>query len=184
MSDFIDPTSNRGVLVHGVEFQLRNPNGTFNTLTNTGQWSWFENMVGSVSPSWTDTNRNVAVKLVALNTAYQDLAEVGISTDGVYCIQEHTAYQSNSAIADAATQLAGGMSSIWYNKDDWTVGDLHGDGMLLLSDLLIGVAIDNLTVGDGSAGDITFEIDVVVHFSEKKVSQKEITQLITANLDV
>jgi hypothetical protein len=184
MSDFIDPASNRGVIVHDVQFQLRNPAGTKNGLTNTGMWSWFEDMGGSVGAGWDDGNRNIGVKLVALNTAYQDLAEVGISTDGVYAVQEHTAFQSNSSIADPATGVGGAARSIWYESTDWTVEDLHGDGMLLLSDLLIGVATDNLTVGDGNAVDINLEIDVVVHFSEKKVSQKEITQLITSNLDV
>ena len=184
MSDFIDPSSNRGVIVHDVQFQLRNPNGTKNSLTRTGMWSWFENMDGTIGLTWADDNRNVGVKLVALNTAYQDLAEVGISTDGVYAVQEHTAFQAHSSIADSTQGLAGGFASLWYNKEDWTVEDLHGDGMLLLSDLLIGVAMDNLQVGDGLATDIDFEIDVVVHFSEKKVSQKEITQLITSNLDV
>lgn len=184
MSDFIDPVSNKGVIIHDVQFQVRNPNGTQNSLNNTGMWSWFEDMTGTVAASWSDTNRNVGLKLCALNTAYQDLGEVGISTDGLYCVQEHTAFQSNSSIADAATQLAGGMSSIWYEQKDWTVSDLHGDGALLLSDLLIGLAADNLTVGAGSAVDIEIEVDVVVHFTEKKVTQKEITQMITSNLDV
>jgi len=184
MSDFIDPTSNKGVIVHDVQFHVRNPNGTQNGLTNTGMWSWFENMNGTLGAGWADDNRNVGVKLVALNTAYQDLGEVGISTDGVYCIQEHTAFQSYSSLADAPAGLAGGMSSVWYEKNDWTVEDLHGDGSLLLSDLLIGLATDNLQLGAGTAVDIEIEVDVVVHFTEKKVTQKEITQMITANLDV
>lgn len=184
MSDFIDPTSNRGVIVHDVQFHLRNPNGTKNTLTNSGMFSLWENMPGDLAPAWDDNDRNIGVKLVALNTAYQDLAEVGISTDGVYCIQEHNAFQSWHSIADSATNIAGGMSSIAYDSRDWTVSDLHGDGALLLSDLLIGVATDNLTLGDGAAADIDIEVDVVVHFTEKKVTNKEITAMITANLDV
>jgi len=184
MSDFIDPTSNRGVIVHDVQFNLRNPAGTKSTLTNTGMFSLFENMPASVAPSWDDEDRNIGVKLCALNTAYQDLAEIGISTDGVYCIQEHYAFQSYHSIADAASGVGGGYSSLAYELRDWTVNDLHGDGALLLSDLLIGIACDNLQLGDAAAADIDIEVDVVVHFSEKKVTNKEITAMITANLDV
>lgn len=184
MSEFIDPVANRGVIIHDVQFQLRNPSGTKNNLTNTGMFSLLENMEGEVAAGWTDDDRNIAVKLVALNTAYQDLGECGLSTDGVYAIQEHYAFQSYHSIADVAAQLAGGYSSVVVEKRDWTVSDIHGDGALLLSDLLIGVAMDNVTVGDSAAADINIEIDVVVHFTEKKVSQKEITQMITANLDV
>jgi hypothetical protein len=147
-------------------------------------FSLFENMTGAVSPSWDDEDRNIGVKLCALNTAYQDLAEIGISTDGIYCIQEHNAFQSYHSIADAATGLAGGYSSLSYVERNWTVSDLHGDGALLLSDLLIGIACDNLQYGDAAAADIDIEVDVVVHFTEKKVTNKEITAMITANLDV
>lgn len=184
MEPFIDPVANRGVIVHDIQFQLRNPNGTKSGLTNTGMFSLLEDMPGFIAPSWNDNDRNIGVKLVALNTAYQDLGECGISTDGVFAIQEHYAFQSYHSIADAAVQLAGGYSSIVTETRDWTVEDLHGDGALLLSDLLIGVAFDNVQLGDSAGVDIDIEIDVVVHFTEKKVSQKEITQMITANLDV
>jgi len=183
-SDFIDPTANRGVIVHDVQFQLRNPNGTKSGLTETGMFSLFENMPGSIGAGWDDEDRNIGLKLCALNTAYQDLAEVGISTDGIYCIQEHNAFQSYHSLADAPTGVAGGYSSLAYDKRDWTVADLHGDGALLLSDLLIGIACDNVQLGDALAVDIDIEVDVVVHFTEKKVSNKDITAMITANLDV
>jgi hypothetical protein len=184
MSEFIDPVANRGVIVHDSQFQLRNPTGTKSGLTNTGMFSLLEAMPGAIAPAWDDEDRNIGVKLVALNTAYQDLGECGLSTDGVYAIQEHYAFQSYHSIADAAAQLAGGYSSVVMETRDWTVSDIHGDGALLLSDLLIGVALDNVQLGDAAAADIDIEIDVVVHFTEKKVSQKEITQMITANLDV
>jgi hypothetical protein len=184
MSEFIDPVSNRGVIIHDVQFQLRNPSGTKSGLTNTGMFSLWENMPGTIGAGFSDNDRNIGVKLVALNTAYQDLAECGLSTDGVYCIQEHNAFQSWHSIADPASGVGAGYSSVAYTERNWSVSDLHGDGALLLSDLLIGVAIDNLSLGDGAAADIDIEIDVVVHFTEKKVSQKEITQMITANLDV
>jgi hypothetical protein len=184
MSEFIDPVQNRGVIVHDIQFQLRNPNGTKSGLTNTGMFSLLENMPGSIGAGWNDEDRNIGVKLVALNTAYQDLAECGLSTDGVYAIQEHYAFQSYHSLADAATAVSGGYSSVVVEQRDWTVSDIHGDGALLLSDLLIGVAMDKVTLGDSAAIDIEIELDVIVHFTEKKVSQKEITQMITANLDV
>lgn len=184
MSDFIDPTQNRGVIVHDIQFNLRNPNGTKSGLTNTGAFSLFENMPGNLGVGWSDDDRNIAVKLCALNTAYQDLGEVGISTDGVYAMQEMVAFQSYHSLADAAAGIAAGYSSVVQETRNWTVGDLHGDGSLLLSDLLIGIATDNVQLGDAAAADIEIELDVVVHFSEKKVTQKEITQMLTANLDV
>jgi hypothetical protein len=76
------------------------------------------------------------------------------------------------------------MQSVTYYDHEWTVEDLHGDGALLLSDLLIGVAVDNARLGNAQAGDITVELDVVLHFSETKVTQKQITQMLTANMDV
>ena len=60
--------------------------------------------------------------------------------------------------------------------------DLHPDGFLVVSDLLIGVAADN--VENGNLGDITCELDIMLIAEPVKITQTRLDELLAQAQDL
>jgi hypothetical protein len=59
---------------------------------------------------------------------------------------------------------------------------MHPDGFLVVSDLLIGVAADN--VKNGNVGDITCELDIMLIAEPVKITQARLDELLAQAQDL
>jgi len=164
LSDYVSIVKNEGLAIKEIRFQLRaptEPNGLFPYR-----------MATPVNGAQIDSS----VKVFATTTAYELVADVGIASPNVICVYERqqTVY---------VNLLGAGEYGI--NGDDYFFGtpDLHPEGYDVVTDLLIGIACENITAV--SAGAIkTCELDVMIIAEPKKITSKDLTQMLTQAQDL
>ena len=84
------------------------------------------------------------MKLFATTRAYENAKDVGIASPDVLCVEEFVQVIPPQLSAPIANQ----QYNIYHNR--YGTPDLHPDGFTVVSDLLIGVAADN--IGEYSSG--------------------------------
>lgn len=164
LSQYISVTENRGLAVKAVYFQVREQSST--ALSNTGVWdpvAIVDTATGSVS----------ALKIYATTRAYENASDVGIASPDVLCVREWTA---STSISDGTTQGA----SYWCTDTFYGPMDLHPSGYVLVSDLLIGVAMDNWRRND----DDTLEVDILLIAESVKVTKDRMNEMLTQAQDL
>jgi len=160
LSDYVNIVENRGLAIKEIRFQPRSPE------SNLGDW-----------PQWMiDLNETGAesanLKIFATTTAYENVADVGIGSPNVLCILNRQ-----------CTQLAAGGAPISTNVVEWNwygTPDLHPDGYDVVTDLLIGVSAQGVT----RLLDTTVELDVMIIAEPKKITQRDMTQMLTQAQDL
>lgn len=166
LSSYVSVTEKKGLAVKQIFFQVREQDST--ALDNTGIWD--------PVADYQDANGNTsALKVVATARAYQTLADVGIASPDVICIREWTSTTSPSG---ASADDEG--TSYWNTDTFYGPSDLHPAGYTLVSDLLVGVAVDNW---ERNASD-TLEIDILMIAEPVKVSQERVDALLTQAQDL
>lgn len=163
LSDYVSIVENKGLAIKEVRFQLRNPN------TTLGNWPqvMIEDDVAATTAAY--------VKMFATTTAYENVNDVGIGSPNVLCIREQgsTLYVNDPGGANPGENLV--TEHLW-----WGTPDLHPEGYDVVTDLLIGIAcaqIDRLA-------DLTVELDVMLIAEPKKITQKDMTQMLTQAQDL
>ena len=163
LSDYVSIVENKGLAIKEVRFQLRAP-----TLPN-GQFPL--NYVNA-QPGATVEG---AIKVFATTTAYELVADVGVASPNVICVME----KQMSVTGDPA---AGAGYMINHSSDFFGTPDLHPEGYDVVTDLLIGIALNDC---DGlQAAEITCELDVMLIAEPKKITQKDLTQMLTQAQDL
>ena len=156
MSDFVNVVKREGFAVKEIRYQFRNPNVT------TGVLSPFL----IVSPF-----TGGYLKTFATTTAYENAADVGIASPDVISVLEMTSVGTRDAAGDLQTL-----------QNQWThfgTPDLHPDGYNVVSDLLIGVAAENINFAD-----LTLEIDIMVIGEPVKLNEADMTEMLTQSQDL
>ena len=164
LSDYVSIVENKGLAIKEVRFMLRDPNST------VGNWPAL--LIDPLAPGATG-KETANVKVFATTTAYELVTDVGTASPNVLCVytQSQTGIYQNTA----------GQSLI--RLDDWYgTPDLHPEGYDVVTDLLIGIACSGLT-SNGLFG-TTCELDVMIIAEPKKITQKDLTQMLTQAQDL
>ena len=173
LSDFVNAQEKKGLKVKEIYLQIRDPNNAGANSTNTGVWNPASGLIENASPG----EGAITYKLVATTRAYESLRDVGIgSPDVLYNLDQ--IYTFNQTAAAGSGQLL-------HEWREWPTRDLHPEGYTVVSDLLIGVAVDMTTgIDETKWDDAVIEIDVMLIASKVTVTQKMLTNLLTQAQDV
>lgn len=164
LSDYVSIVENKGLAVKEVRFMLRDPTSSVG--------SWPSLLIDPIPPG--ATGLEIAnVKVFATTTAYEDVTDVGTASPNVLCVytQNQTGIFQNTA----------GQSVL--RLDEWFgTPDLHPEGYDVVTDLLIGIACSGLT--STTLTDTTCELDIMLIAEPKKITQKDLTQMLTQAQDL
>ncbi len=165
LSDYVSIPENKGLAIKEVRFMLRtrqdNDDGVFpNVLQNTDL---------SLQPAGGTYS---SVKIFATTTAYEQIVDVGIGSPNVLCV-----FEKQSTVMAAA----GGAALDTYEHMFGTP-DLHPEGYDVVTDLLIGIGLENCS--NLALVDTTAELDVMVIAEPKKITSKDLTQMLSQAQDL
>lgn len=168
LSDYVSIPEAKGLAIKEIRFQLRTRN-----VGDDGVWPDFmgPELIPSMSP---DSTYKSSVKLFATTTAYESVVDVGIASPNVVCVFDKQSLlvrdtTNNSVIVNTYEQMFG-------------TPDLHPEGYDVVTDLLIGIACSGLA---GEAlQDSTAEVDVMIIAEPKKITSKDLTQMLSQAQDV
>ena len=168
LSDYTNALERKGLSIKEVQFMVRQP--TNPGLSSTGIWdqSAFTSQDGNATQSL-----NGGLKVYATTRAYENADTVGIASPDVLCIEEWIAYVGPY---NPANGLPGNFTLV-HNK--YGTPDLHPSGFPVVTDLLIGVAVDQWK----TAVDITLELDVMLIASPISITQKQLTEMLVQGQD-
>ena len=170
LSAYVNPVSRAGISVKEIKFMLRHP--TSAETPNTGN---FEQIGNPVNLSATDPIVS-GLKMFATTRAYENAADVGIASPDVLCVYQRMCYTSPT------TASTGDRVGQWYTlTEDWYgPADLHPEGYTVVSDLLIGLAVDDWS----SVSSDTIELDVLIVAEPIKVTESRLNELLSQGLDL
>ena len=162
MSDYVSIVKNEGLAIKEVRFQFRVP-------SDDEGWPTF---LGGEDPAAYPANQVVQADITAFatTTAYENAADVGIASPNVLCYFE----QKSSA--------APTFGFATYEHNMFGTPDLHPEGYDIVTDLLIGVFANNLQ--NSRLVGATLELDVMIIAEPKKITQKDLTQMLTQAQDL
>lgn len=166
LSDYVSIVKNEGLAIKEVRFQFRDPN-------SDNAWPTF---MTSEDFSTYPSNQVVQADITAFatTTAYENAADIGIASPNVLCMFERKS-SANAASAAASTIVT-------YEDHMFGTPDLHPEGYDVVTDLLIGVFANNLQ--NSRLVDATLELDVMIIAEPKKITQKDLTQMLTQAQDL
>ena len=155
LSDYVNIVENRGLAIKEIRFQPRAPDMA---LGDFPQWLIDFSEAGAESAN---------LKVFATTTAYENVADVGIGSPNVLCVlnRQNTQLASGSEVTEWA----------WFGTPD-----LHPEGYDVVTDLLVGVAANGML---RLAGQIV-ELDVMIIAEPKKITAKDMTQMLTQAQDL
>jgi hypothetical protein len=171
LSDYVNVVERKGLLVKDIFIQIRNPSDAEGGLANTGIWSIvITNAQGGVG-----TDIANAFKLFVSTRAYENAQDVGIASPDVLHIEEYT-------LGRYSGDLPGAMSTNWTHEF-YPMRDYHPGGYPVVSDLLVGIAVD-MDPTDGAWANATLEVDIMLIAETTTVTQDQMTQLLTQAQDL
>lgn len=175
LSDYVNAVEKKGLSIKEFHVMPRIQNGTDGEIpgqmTNTGTWI---NSAG-LNP-FASGDAFSALKVFATTRAYQHAYDVGIGSPDVFHLEEWAG--ANLKFIDPAGGAATSQFNSWHSQ--YTPGDLHPDGYVLVSDILVGVAADNLS-GYASA---VLELDILVIAQPVTIGAKQLTEMLTQAQDI
>ena len=165
LSDYVSIVENKGLAIKEIRFMLRNPNRLTGQMPAVlGDFTQGPGVVAI---------RESQIKLFATTTAYELVTDVGIASPNVLCVYD---------INQMAIYLTVDGQSIVTHREFYGTPDLHPEGYDVVTDLLIGIACDGLT--DVNLINKTLEVDIMIIAEPKKITQKDLTQMLTQAQDL
>ena len=162
----------KGLAVKEVRFQLRT-----RVTADSGVWP---NYMGATDTAAFGTNASFKsnVKLFATTTAYENVVDVGIGSPNVLCV-----FDKQSLLLGAGT-APGASTAMVIDTYEHMFGtpDMHPEGYDVVTDLLIGIALENCN--NPVLTSTTAEIDVMIIAEKKKITSKDLTQMLSQAQDV
>tara|TARA_R100000654_G_scaffold45592_1_gene71722 strand:- start:447 stop:1037 length:591 start_codon:yes stop_codon:yes gene_type:complete len=164
LSDYVSIPKSEGLKIKEVRFQVRDTKeprtGSFNQLLNRNA----------------TTATFSSLKLYSTTTAYETAVDVGIGSPNVINVVEHQCM--THTIENGSGTNVGGNTLISYFE--YGVPDLHPDGFPVVTDLLIGVAGENMTAYNND----TLEIDIMLIAEPVKLTKDDMEQMLTQATDL
>lgn len=169
LSDYVSIVKNEGLAIKEIRFQFRNPN----TAQAFPTWLNGEDLANVP----TGETAQAHIRAFATTTAYEDVEDIGIASPNVICYMEHlsTIYSS-----DLGGQVQAGYADTVYRY--FGTPDLHPEGYDVVTDLLIGVQASNCS--NSLLAGTTQELDIMIIGEPKKITQKDLTQMLTQAQDL
>ncbi len=162
LSDYVSIVKNEGLAIKEIRFQFRVP---------ADDEAWPSFMTGEDFTAYPpNTVVQADITAFATTTAYENAADIGIASPNVLCI-----YEQKSSANDTA-------GFVTYSEHMYGTPDLHPEGYDVVTDLLIGVFANNLQ--NSRLVDTTLELDVMIIAEPKKITQKDLTQMLTQAQDL
>jgi hypothetical protein len=172
LSDYVNVVKREGLLVKDIYLQVRDPTASgAGNLVNTGIWT----PIGTSIPNAPDTEDKDAWKVFVSTRAYENAADVGIASPDVLHIEE---WAVHTLAGQAPSQYALDVQHTIYPTRDY-----HPGGYPVVSDLLVGIAVDSSVSNDAWDND-TLEIDIMLIAETTTVTSNQMTQLLTQAQDL
>lgn len=177
LDDYVNALKNEGLDIKEIHVQPRTNGGSGEIVTaldNTGNFVAGSGFIpAATGDAWS------GLKVVASTRAYQSMSDIGIGSPDVYHCETWT--QQRSVLIDATGPGTGASISNTNTHVRYGVNDLHPSGAPIVSDILIGVAADNLNSYDDA--DVLY-LDVQLVASPTKISSKQLTEMLTQGQDI
>lgn len=156
LSDFVNIIKKEGMAIKEIRYNLRLPAAANGVLSPT-----------------LSIDSDASIKVFCTTTAYENAADVGIASPDVINLME----QTTSVTLDAAGAAAATLNNLvrFYGTPD-----LHPEGYNVVSDLLVGVAADNV----GKYASSTLELDIMIIGEPVKLSEADMTEMLTQAQDL
>lgn len=164
LSDYVSIPENKGLAIKEIRFMFRDPD------SDDGWPLWMNEEDATQFPADRAFQANIAC--FATTTAYENAADVGIASPNVLSIYEK--------VSVVWTQT--GSENFFFEERHYGTPDLHPEGYDVVTDLLIGVYGNNLQ--NNQLVNDTLELDVMLIAEPKKITQKDLTQMLTQAQDV
>jgi hypothetical protein len=134
--------------------------------------------MGPESPNtWGSTAYQSSVKLLATTTAYEQISDVGIGSPNVLCVFEKQSYLAADLTGADVTAAVLDTYEHMYGTPD-----LHPEGYDVVTDLLIGIGVENCK--SSFLASTTAELDIMIIAEPKKITQRDLTQMLTQASDL
>jgi len=156
LSDFVNVVKREGMAIKEIRYQLRQTSG------GTGV---FNPLISLASESFG------SIKIFATTTAYENSTDVGIASPDVLSVFELTTVRDNAGAADES------FANQWVL---FGTPDLHPDGYNVVSDLLVGVACNDITQHSNT----TLELDIMIIGEPVKLNEADMTEMLTQSQDL
>lgn len=170
LSDYVSIPENKGLAIKEVRFMLRtrkeNDDGVFPNVLGTNDLSQVPSL-GLFS----------SVKIFATTTAYENIVDVGIGSPNVLCV-----FEKQTTLMQSTGPGAGPGAVIDNYEHMFGTPDLHPEGYDVVTDLLIGIGLENCS--NFALADSTAELDVMIIAEPKKITQKDLTQMLSQSQDL
>jgi len=167
-SDYVSIPENKGLAIKEIRFQLRTT-----SAGTVGDWP-LNLLADNYSASAT-----ASLKIFATTTAYENASDVGIASPNVISIME---LQSTYATPNTTLPPADRAQNLVTRTTHYGTPDLHPEGYDVVTDLLIGIVLNNCDAAQ--LADSTAELDVMIIAEPKKITQKDLTQMLTQAQDL
>ena len=166
-SDYVSIPEAKGLAIKEIRFQFRTPNSNqvFPIWMNAEDSTAFPPQAGSQS----------SLVAFATTTAYENAPDIGIASPNVIAYHE----------MQSVVQVSGGSTAFTtfdYQETRYGTPDLHPEGYDVVTDLLIGVHGTNLQ--NPLIVDETLELDVMIIAEPKKITNKDLTQMLSQAQDL
>ncbi len=170
LSDYVSIPENKGLAIKEVRFMLRtrkeNDDGVFPNVLGTNDLSQVPSL-GLYS----------SVKIFATTTAYENIVDVGIGSPNVLCV-----FEKQTTLMQSTGPGAGPGAVIDTYEHMFGTPDLHPEGFDVVTDLLVGIGLENCS--NFALADSTAELDVMVIAEPKKITSKDLTQMLSQAQDL
>jgi hypothetical protein len=171
LSDYVSIPEAKGLAIKEIRFQLRT-----RVTGDAGVWPNYMGPKNAASMTPTNSYRS-SVKLFATTTAYESVVDVGIASPNVICV-----FDKQSLLINQGTGATVESSVIDTYEHMFGTPDLHPEGYDVVTDLLIGINL--AACSNELLVDTTAEIDVMIIAEPKKITSKDLTQMLSQAQDV
>ncbi len=172
LSDYVSIPEAKGLAIKEIRFQLRT-----RVTADNGVWPNYMGANDAATFGATPTLKSY-VKVFATTTAYENVVDVGIGSPNVLCVFDKQSLLMGAGVAPgAATAL-----TVDTYEHMFGTPDLHPEGYDVVTDLLIGISLQNCT--NPQLVSSTAEIDVMIIAEKKKITNKDLTQMLSQAQDV
>lgn len=169
LSDYVSIPEAKGLAIKEIRFQLRT-----RVTADAGVWP---NYMGPRAGTVSNNSYRSSVKLFATTTAYENVVDVGIGSPNVLCV-----FDKQSLLVNQSSGATFETSVIDTYEHMFGTPDLHPEGYDVVTDLLIGISVENANAAN--LADSTAEIDVMIIAEKKKITNKDLTQMLSQAQDV
>jgi len=161
LSDYVSVVNNEGLAIKETRVMLRNP-GTITGNVNL-------NLIGALGAAG---NNQATIQMFGSTTAYEAGADVGIGSPNVFfnAIRESSVSENG----------AGDILSQDNRYTQYGTPDLHPDGYVVVSDILLGITASNVK----QYASTTLELDIMLIAEPVKVTKDELKEMLAQATDL